>query len=180
MPKLYTIGHSTHTMEDFLALLQAYEITCLVDVRTIPKSRYVPWFNEDTLCEALHKEKIAYIHMSELGGLRHTAKDSINQGWHNKSFQGYADYMQTPEFHSGLKMLNQLLKEYTKIVIMCAEAVAWRCHRSLIADAELVRGVHVFHILSKTNTYAHKLTSFAVVDKTKRPIKIFYPKEEIG
>jgi uncharacterized protein (DUF488 family) len=177
MPKLYTIGHSTHALKDFLALLHAHEMTCLVDVRTIPKSRHVPWFNKNTISSALYKEGITYIHMSQLGGLRHPAKDSINQGWRNKSFRGYADYMQTPEFFRGLKALNQLIKEYRKIIIMCSEAVPWRCHRSLIADAELVRSVNVFHIVSKTSIYAHKLTPFAVVDKTKRPIKILYPKK---
>jgi uncharacterized protein (DUF488 family) len=175
MPKLYTIGHSTRPLADFIALLHMYNITHLVDVRTVPKSRYVPWFNESELALALDKEHISYIHMTELGGLRHTHKDSINQAWHNASFRGYADYMQTLEFHSGLKKLNLLLKKGNRIAIMCAEAVPWRCHRSLIADAEIVRGIHVFHIMSLTKANAHKLTPFAVVDKTKRPIKVYYP-----
>ncbi|HUX79594.1 MAG TPA: DUF488 domain-containing protein [Alphaproteobacteria bacterium] len=175
MPKLYTIGHSTRTLNEFMAILHGYNITHLVDIRTIPKSRHVPWFNENKLKPALPKEGISYIHMLELGGLRHAHKDSINQGWHNASFRGFADYMQTPEFYSGLKKLNQMLKKDGNVAIMCAEAVPWRCHRSLIADAEIVHGISVFHIMSQTNAYAHKLTSFAVVDKKKRPIKVYYP-----
>jgi uncharacterized protein (DUF488 family) len=113
--------------------------------------------------------------MQELGGLRHTHKDSINQGWHNASFRGFADYMQTPEFYVGLSKLNKLIKKGNNVAIMCAEAVPWRCHRSLIADAELVRHKRVFHIMSETAVHSHKLTPFAVVDRSKRPIKIFYP-----
>lgn len=175
MSKLYTIGHSTRTLNEFMAILHAYKITDLVDIRTVPKSRHVPWFNEDTLKLALDKEKIYYTHMEELGGLRHAHKDSINQGWHNASFRGFADYMQTPEFYAGLKQLNKLIKKGNNVVIMCAEAVPWRCHRSLIADAEIVRRIRVFHIMSETAAHAHKLTPFAVVDRSKRPIKIFYP-----
>jgi len=175
MSKLYTIGHSTRTLKEFIALLHAYKITHLVDVRTIPKSRHVPWFNENRLKSDLRKEQINYIHMLELGGLRHAHKDSINQGWHNASFRGFADYMQTPEFHLGLKKLNQLLKEDNKVAIMCAEAVPWRCHRSLIADAEIVRHIKVSHIMNESTVYAHMLTSFAVVDRKKRPIKVYYP-----
>ena len=144
MPKLYTIGHSTHTLQEFLTILHTHKITHIVDVRTIPKSRYVPWFNENKLRAALHKVKISYTLMPNLGGLRKTHKDSINQGWHNASFRGYADYMQTPEFYAGLKKLNQLIKGKQKVAIMCAEAVPWRCHRSLIADAEIVRGITVY------------------------------------
>lgn len=175
MSKLYTIGHSTRSLEEFIALLHDYKITHLVDIRTVPKSRHVPWFNEKELSAALRKERINYSHMIELGGLRHSHKDSINQGWHNASFRGFADYMQTSEFYAGLKKLNQLIKGSGKVAIMCAEAVPWRCHRSLIADAEIVRGIVVFHIISATNALAHKLTQFAVVDRKKRPIKIYYP-----
>ncbi|HUX79157.1 MAG TPA: DUF488 domain-containing protein [Alphaproteobacteria bacterium] len=175
MPKLYTIGHSTRTLNEFMAILHAYKITHLVDIRTVPKSRYVPWFNETALKPALGKEQISYTHMLELGGLRHAHKDSINQGWHNASFRGFADYMQTPEFYAGLKQLNEIIKESDNVVIMCAEAVPWRCHRSLIADAEIVRHTSVFHIMSETTVRIHKLTPFAVVDRTKRPIKVFYP-----
>ena len=175
MPKLYTIGHSNHTLEEFIHLLQAHKISHVVDVRSIPKSRHVPWANEKALHQALRKEKISYTHLKKLGGLRHTNKDSINQAWINKSFRGYADYMQTPEFYEGLKELNQLIKSKKRVAIMCAEAVPWRCHRSLIADAEIIRHTKVFHIMSKTNARPHTLTKFAVVDRNKRPIKIYYP-----
>jgi uncharacterized protein (DUF488 family) len=176
MPKLYTVGHSTHTLQEFLVILRAQKITHVVDVRTIPKSRHVPWFNENELRAALRKVKISYTHMSNLGGLRNTHKASINQGWRNASFRGYADYMQTPEFYAGLKQLNQIIKQKRKVAIMCAEAVPWRCHRSLIADAEIVRGITVLDIMSSTSVHPHTLTSFAVVDRSKRPIKIYYPK----
>lgn len=174
MPTLYTIGHSNHTMEEFLEILSAHQITHIVDVRSIPKSRHVPWFNEDVFKRTLHKNKIAYTHLKKLGGLRHTTKDSINLGWINTSFRGFADYMQTHEFFEGLKELNALIKN-TKVAIMCAEAVPWRCHRSLIADAELVRNVNVIDIMSKTSVHQHTLTEFAVVDRNTRPIKIYYP-----
>ncbi len=176
MPKLYTIGHSTHTLEEFLDILHAHEIMHIVDIRTIPKSQYVPWFNENKLSSVLNKAKISYTHLSALGGLRKSNKDSINQGWRNVSFRGYADYMQTPEFYAGLKELNQLIKQKGKVAIMCAEALPWRCHRSLVADAEVVRGITVLDIMSRTSIHIHQVTSFAVVDRSKRPIKIYYPK----
>lgn len=178
MPTLYTIGHSTHSLQEFLEILHAYEITHLVDVRTIPKSRHVPWFNEKPFANALKKAKISYNHMSKLGGLRRTTKDSLNQGWRNASFRGFADYMQTPEFFEGLKELNKLIKKGNRVVIMCAEVVPWRCHRSLIADAELVRHYNVLDIMSKTNMHPHKLTAFAVVNRKERPIQIYYPAEQ--
>jgi uncharacterized protein (DUF488 family) len=176
MPTLYTIGHSTHTLQEFLAILHAHQITQIVDVRTIPKSRHVPWFNEQELKISLRKEKIGYIHISKLGGLRRTTKNSINMGWRNTSFRGFADYMQTSEFFAGLKALNKIIKEKARVAIMCAEAVPWRCHRSLIADAEIVRHFVVWEIMSKTSIHAHKLTDFAVVNRKKRPIQIYYPK----
>ncbi len=183
MKILYTIGHSNHPLQEFLDILQAYEIGQLIDIRTIPRSRHVPWFNKDELKAALKKRKIRYHHLVELGGLRHTTKDSINMAWKNKSFRGYADYMQTRQFFDGLKKLNAFMKEthcntdtkHRNIVIMCAEALPWRCHRSLVADAEVVRGIKVLDIMSKTALHEHQLTSFAVVDRTKRPIKIYYP-----
>ena len=175
MPKLFTIGHSNRTLQEFINLLQKYQISHIVDIRTVPKSRHVPWFNENELNASLHKEKIAYSHFADLGGLRHARKDSINQGWHNVSFRGFADYMQTPEFYAGLKKLNLLLKGKRKIAIMCAEAVPWRCHRSLIADAEVVRGIKVFNIMSLSSLKEHALTSFAIVNRKKKPIQIYYP-----
>lgn len=176
MTKLYTIGHSTRTLQEFLDIVHAYQITHVVDVRTIPKSRHVPWFNENELKKSLRKEKIAYTHLSKLGGLRRTTHNSINMGWSNKSFRGFADYMQTSEFYKGLKELNGLIKKNQKVVIMCAEAVPWHCHRSLIADAEVARHLVVLEIMSKNSAHLHKLTDFAVINRKKRPIQIYYPK----
>lgn len=175
MPKLYTIGHSTHSLEEFLTLLEHYEITQLVDVRSIPASRRVPWFNQMALKASLKKHKIKYISMKTLGGFRKTSAASINKGWSNHHFRGFADYMQTPAFFKALKVLNALLKKGQRVAIMCAEALPWRCHRNLISDAEIIRGISVYHILSKTTLNAHQLTAFAQVDKSKRPIKLFYP-----
>lgn len=175
MHRLYTIGHSTHPLKEFMEILQAYQITHLVDVRTIPKSRHVPWFNGPVLKTSLAKEKIAYTHLLNLGGLRRTTKESINTGWHNASFRGFADYMQTMEFYQGLKQLNDIIKREKNVVIMCAEAVPWRCHRSLIADAEVVRQIEVLDIMNKTSVHPHQLTDFAVVNRKKRPIQIYYP-----
>ncbi|OIZ98975.1 DNA repair protein [Rickettsiella grylli] len=175
MPKLYTIGHSTRILQEFLDILQAYHITHLVDVRTIPRSRHVPWFNEKELKKSLRKYKIAYTHLPKLGGLRRTTRNSINRGWRNTGFREFADYMQTTEFFEGLKTLNQLIKKNKKVAIMCAEAVPWRCHRSLIADAEVVRHFTVLEIMSKTSVRIHKLTDFAVVNRKKRPLQIYYP-----
>lgn len=175
MPKLFTIGHSIHTLQEFIDILRTYKITHIVDVRTIPRSRHVPWFNEKKFKSSLQKKKIAYIHLSKLGGLRKTTNNSINMAWRNMSFRGFADYIQTPEFFEGLKELNGLIKKSRRIAIMCAEALPWRCHRSLIADAELVRHIKVFDIMSKTSLKPHKLTAFAVVNRKKRPIQVYYP-----
>lgn len=180
MSTLYTIGHSNRTLEEFIEILKAHHIERIIDIRTIPKSRSFPWFNQSELSKSLRNKHIAYKHMKNLGGLRHAAKDSINQGWHNASFRGFADYMQTPEFFAGLKSLNELLKSDKKTAIMCAEAVPWRCHRSLIGDAEIVRGVKVLDILSRTSVRPHELTSFAVVDRGKRPIKVYYPSSQMS
>lgn len=176
---LYTVGHSTRTLKEFLKLLKAHAIKQLVDVRTVPKSRYVPWFNKDKLSLSLRKAGIRYSHLSALGGLRHARKDSMNGGWHNASFRGFADYMGTPEFEKGLRILNaKLLKR--KTAVMCAEAVPWRCHRSLIADAEIARGIEVKDLMSPTIGRSHEMTSFAVVNKKKRPPKVSYPFDDEG
>ncbi len=157
-----TIGHSTRPLQEFLELLQAHAVSGLVDVRTVPRSRYNPQFNRDTLPKALRKAGITYVHMPELGGLRHPRPDSQNAGWRNASFRGFADYMQTPEFAASLKALMKLAQE-EQIALMCAEALPWRCHRSLIADALLVRGASVEHIMSTTARQAHALTPWARV-----------------
>ncbi len=163
-PIIYTIGHSTHPIEEFLHLLQAYGIETLVDIRTIPKSRHNPQFNSDELKESLRQVHIQYLHMKKLGGLRHAAKDSINLGWRNASFRGFADYMSTPEFEQGLKELMQVAKS-RPTTIMCAEAVPWRCHRSLIADALIKQGWLVRDIMSRTKAARHRLTPFLKVRK---------------
>lgn len=175
MPTLYTIGHSTHSLREFLDILHAHQIKYIVDVRTIPKSFKVPWFNKEKLRMSLRKEKIGYTHIPTLGGLRHTSKNSLNKGWRNASFRGFADYMQTPEFYNGLKRLNAIIKEKNRVAIMCAEALPWRCHRSLIADAEIARHFVVWEIFNKSSIRKHKLTSFAMINRKKRPIQIYYP-----
>jgi uncharacterized protein (DUF488 family) len=161
-PLILTIGHSTRAIETFLELLRTHGVKRLVDVRTIPRSRYNPQFNRDTLPATLDRAGIAYTHMEELGGLRHARRDSINTGWRNTSFRGFADYMQTPEFAAGVETLIQS-GVGEQIALMCAEAVPWRCHRSLIADALYVRGCPVAHIMSASQPQPHSLTSFAKV-----------------
>jgi uncharacterized protein (DUF488 family) len=171
-PLVMTIGHSTRTIDEFIGLLRAHAASQVVDVRTIPRSRHNPQFNKDSLPGSLKKAGVGYVHMPGLGGLRHAKHDSINMGWRNASFRGYADYMQTPEFAQALEELIKLAKQQ-RIVIMCAEAVPWRCHRSLIADALLVRGIRAEDITSPTRRTLHTLTPFAKV----RGDTITYPAE---
>jgi len=168
--RVFTVGHSTHPLEDFVRILQAYGVDRVVDVRTIPKSRHNPQFNEVELRSSLPAAGIDYRRIDALGGLRHARKDSPNAGWTNLSFRGYADHMQTPEFAAGIEQLLALHADAT-IAVMCAEAVPWRCHRSLIGDALLVRGVEVEDILTATSVRPHALTRFAVVDG----LRITYP-----
>ena len=144
-----TIGHSTRTLEEFISLLQAHAVSRVVDVRTAPRSRHNPQFNKASLPGSLKKAGLGYVHMPGLGGLRHAKRDSVNIGWRNSSFRGYADYMQTTEFEESLEELIKAANQ-ERIALMCAEAVPWRCHRSLIADALLVHGVHTEHIISPT------------------------------
>ncbi len=167
---IYTIGHSTHPIDEFIKILDAYNIGLLVDVRTIPRSRHNPQFNQDELEQSLPAHGIGYVHLKELGGLRHTTKDSINTGWRNLSFRGYADYMQTEEFRAGIARLLELAQAQPT-AIMCSEAVPWRCHRSLIGDALLVRNVHVVDIMSEKSSKPHELTPWAKVDG----VSITYP-----
>jgi uncharacterized protein (DUF488 family) len=161
---IFTIGHSTRPIEEFIALLAAHQIELLADVRTIPRSRHNPQFNRDTLPDSIRP--IDYLHMPELGGLRHARKDSTNTAWRNLSFRGFADYMETPEFEAGLTHLIEHAKT-RRTAIMCAEAVPWRCHRSLIADALTARGIEVFEISSLTRTQPHKMTPFAHIEGAK-------------
>jgi uncharacterized protein (DUF488 family) len=172
-PLVMTIGHSTRTLEEFIRLLQAHAATCIVDVRTVPRSRHNPQFNKASLPRSLKKTGLKYVHAPGLGGLRHAKRDSPNLGWQNASFRGYADYMQTPEFAESLEEAIRLAKQ-DRIVLMCAEALPWRCHRSLIADALLVRGIRTEDIMSATRRQVHTLTSFAKVQGTT----ITYPAED--
>lgn len=165
-----TIGHSTRPIEDFLAILKTAAPTLLMDVRTIPRSRHNPQFNRDTLPQTLTSAGIDYRHEPGLGGLRRPRPDSRNPGWRNSGFRGFADYMQTPEFLSHIEMLVELTRTQ-RVVVMCAEAVPWRCHRSLIADALVVRGIEVLHLIGPGNGRSHALTPWAIVEGTR----ITYP-----
>ncbi len=171
-PVVLTIGHSTRTLATFTDLLKAHGVARVVDVRTVPRSRRNPQFNRDTLPAALGAVGIGYTHMAGLGGLRHPRGDSPNTGWRTPGFQGFADYAQTAEFEASLKALIDLANR-EQVAIMCAEAVPWRCHRSLIADALVVRGVRVEHILGPTSRQTHSFALFAQVEGTR----ITYPSE---
>jgi uncharacterized protein (DUF488 family) len=175
LPVVLTVGHSTRTLAEFIRLLQLHAVTCVVDVRTVPRSRHNPQFNEDSLSAALKQAGLNYVRIPGLGGLRHAKRDSqINLGWRNASFRGFADYMQTPEFEQSLKQLIRLTRQ-DRIALMCAEAVPWRCHRSLIADALLVRGIRTEDIMSPTRRQIHALTPFARV----RGTTVTYPDEVV-
>ncbi len=167
-----TVGHSTRKLEEFVNLLRAHEIGQLIDVRKMPGSTAHPHFNEDVLADALDKAGIGYVHMPALGGLRRPVADSPNGGWRNRSFQGYADYMQTEDFEEGLQSVLNMAAD-RRVALMCAEAVPWRCHRSLIADALVAHGVPVEHILSPTRRQRHTLRPFARV----RRQRVTYPPE---
>ena len=167
-----TIGHSTRALDEFVALLKAHAVTQVVDVRTVPRSRHNPQFNKNTLPKALKKAGLEYVHMPDLGGLRRAKPDSLNLAWRNASFRGYADYMQTPEFEEQIEALLQMAKKH-RIALMCAEAVPWRCHRSLISDALIVRGIRAEDIISLTQSRLHTLTPFAQV----RGTTVTYPEE---
>ena len=151
-------------------MLKNFHVHQLIDVRTIPKSGFNPQYNQEALAKILAKEKIVYEHVPGLGGLRHAQKDSINKGWRNASFRGYADYMQTESFENSLQALIKEAKKKT-VAIMCAEAVPWRCHRSLIADALLLHGLDVRDIMGVKKESVHKRNPMARVKKKK----IYYP-----
>lgn len=163
MAEVFTIGHSTRSIEEFVELLKINEVKRLVDVRTIPRSRHNPQFEQKALTRSLPSYKIDYAYIKELGGLRPKVKNSINTGWRNESFRNYADYMQSEDFISGIEKLIAFTLE-RPTAIMCAEVVPWRCHRSLVGDALLIRNIRVRDIMSKASTKDHTLTSFAVVD----------------
>jgi uncharacterized protein (DUF488 family) len=170
---IFTVGHSTLPIDHFIGLLQTYGIQCLADVRTVPRSRHNPQFNAETLAHSLAAAQIDYVPMQDLGGLRRARQDSPNGGWRNASFRGYADYMQTPQFDEALRRLIDLGR-HERVAIMCAEAVPWRCHRSLVADALNAHDIPVVEILSGTSSRPHKLTPFARVQGTS----VTYPPEQ--
>jgi uncharacterized protein (DUF488 family) len=172
-PSIFTIGHSIRPIAEFIELLQIYAVEQVVDVRSIPKSRHNPQFNTDTLRDSLQHVHIRYRHLKRLGGLRHSRKDSTNLGWRNLSFRGFADYMATQEFSEGLDALIKIAHA-RETVIMCAEAVPWRCHRSLIADALTKKGWVVRDIMSRTRATKHRLTPFLKVKKGQ----LIYPAYE--
>jgi uncharacterized protein (DUF488 family) len=159
-PLILTIGHSNRTLEVFHDLLTAHQVERVLDVRTIPRSRHNPQFNRETLSARLRSARIGYVHLRKLGGLRQPRRDSPNTGWENLSFRGFADYMQAPEFEAGLQRLLELAAE-KRCALLCAEAVPWRCHRSLISDALVARGFAVEHIFSAHRRQKHRLTHFA-------------------
>lgn len=171
--RLFTIGHSTCPVEELAGILQSFGIAILADIRTIPRSRHNPQFNSEVIEAPLAEAGIRYEHLAKLGGLRHTHAHSVNGAWRNASFRGFADYMQTEPFDEGLDELQALAKEGT-VAVMCAEAVPWRCHRSLVADAITARGGHVEHIMGPGHANPHRLTSFAKVEGTR----ITYPAAE--
>jgi len=168
---ILTVGHSTRTLEDLIRLLKAHGVKLVVDVRTIPRSKRNPQFNQESLPGSLRTSGIDYVHLKELGGLRHPKADSENKAWRNLSLRGFADYMQTAEFEAGLERLIILSQERT-VAIMCAEALPWRCHRSLIADALTVRGMPgVEHIIAEKTRTKHVMTKWARIEG----MKITYP-----
>lgn len=170
--RIYTVGHSTRTLDELVALLRAFEVTVLVDIRTIPRSAHNPQFNGDSLRSTLRQRRLRYVHLPELGGLRRPRTDSPNGAWRNSSFRGFADYMLTEEFEAGVAKLHALLSE-GRVAMMCAEAVPWRCHRSLVADALTARGAHVEHITGAGRSTPHRMTPFAEVTGTR----VTYPGE---
>jgi uncharacterized protein (DUF488 family) len=170
---ILTIGHSTRPIGEFIDLLHTHGVTKLMDIRTVPRSRHNPQYNRDTLPGELAAGGIGYCHMAGLGGLRHALKDSPNRGWRNASFRGFADYMQTDGFAGSLRELIHVA-EKEQVAIMCAEAVPWRCHRSLIADALVVHGVTVAHIIGTYKPSPHEITRFARLENGR----LTYPQEE--
>ena len=169
---VFTIGHSIRTLDEFIGLLRTHSVSLVVDVRTVPRSKHNPQFNKETLPASLKPEGIKYIHMPEIGGLRHPKRDSINLAWRNSGFRGYADYMQTQAFTDNLLKIIALARENC-LALMCAEALPWRCHRSLISDALVVRHVKVEHIISATSCLNHELNEMAHVEGNQITYPLF-------
>jgi len=171
---IFTVGHSTRSIDEFVELLRAHGIKGIVDIRSIPRSHHNPQFNADDLKQSLQRQHMRYKHIKELGGLRRAKKDSINLGWRNASFRGFADYMATQEFSVGLEALTKIATT-RETAIMCAEAVPWRCHRSLVADALTNKGWMVLDIMSRTVAARHRQTPFLKIRKGQ----LVYPEEPL-
>ncbi len=175
---LFTVGHSTRTWSAFVALLKAWKIEELLDVRTVRRSRAFPWFSQSRMKTALARAGIQYAILPALGGFRQPTPGSPNEGWHNARFRAYADYMQTDSFNKGIEELNERRKK-RRVCVMCSEAVWWRCHRRMIADTEAAYAIPVKHIMSETSATRHELTEFAVVRKSRgRAPVITYPEPD--
>jgi len=172
---IHTIGHSTRTLAELVALLREAGVSVLADIRTIPRSRHNPQFNGDSLRTSLRSRGLRYVHLAGLGGLRRARKDSSNTGWRNASFRGFADYMSSAEFENALEKLRALTAQ-GRVALMCAEAVPWRCHRSLVSDALTARGANVEHIIAPSRSSSHHLTPFAKVEGAC----VTYPSEEVA
>ena len=163
---IYTIGHSTHSAEDFLEMLQSFQIQLVCDIRNFPGSRRFPHFNKEQLEQFLKSHKIKYLHLKDLGGRRKPVKDSVNTAWRVEAFRGYADYMETQAFSDAIRLLeHHAIKERT--VYMCSEAVWWSCHRSLVSDFLKVKGWHVLHIMAVGKAVEHPFTKPARVENGK-------------
>lgn len=171
--RCYAIGHGTRPLEELVAMLREQEVEVLADIRTVPGSRHNPQYGGAALARELPGAGICYLHLKGLGGLRKPRPDSPNAGWRNESFRGYADYMLTPDFEAALAELTALLR-VRPTAIMCAETVYWRCHRSLVADALLVRGIPTLHLMAPGKAIPHTLTRFARPEGTR----VLYPPEE--
>jgi uncharacterized protein (DUF488 family) len=169
--RLYTIGHSTRTFDELVEALRSFGVTALVDIRTVPRSRHTPQFNQGALTRRLPRRGIRYRHLKALGGLRRPRADSTNTAWRNASFRGFADYMETREFADALADLRTMARQSGPVAVMCAEAVPWRCHRSLVADALAARGDRIFHIMGPGKGHLHELTPWAQV----RGKRVAYP-----
>jgi uncharacterized protein (DUF488 family) len=171
--EVLTVGHSTHELDDFVALLERHEVRCLADVRVHPGSRRLPHFNQGSLERELPPRGVAYQHLGALGGRRRPQPNSPNTGWESEAFRGYADHMRSAEFWRGLEELERIARA-SRTAVMCAEALWWRCHRRLIADALLVRGWRILHMAASGELSEHELTSFAVVEGAQ----LVYPPEQ--
>lgn len=165
--RIYTIGHSTRSLDELVEALRSFGVRTLVDIRTVPRSRHVPQFNAENLRRTLPNRRIRYRHLKALGGLRRPRPDSTNTAWRNTGFRGFADYMETPEFEEALGELRALAREPGPVAMMCAEAVPWRCHRSLVADALLAHGDEVVDIMGPASGRPHALTPWAQVNGTR-------------